>query len=400
MRILFLSRWFPYPPDNGSRIRVFNLLKHLAARHTVDLISFIGEPPTDEHLAAMRSLCRSVALVPYRPFQPGRWKALLGFFSPRPRSVIDTYNPDLQSLVERAGREGGVEVVIASEIDMAPYALAVPEVPRLLEELELTGLYENFVRQRNLWQTTRRGLAWWKTARYAAGLLRAFDGCTVVSEVERERLLTVRPGYGPIAVIPNGVDIAHHTGAFGAPEAGALIYSGALTYGANFDAMEFFLREVFPRIRADWPTAQLAITGKLNGVPVERLPACEGVTFTGYLNDIRPAVARSWVSVVPVREGGGTRLKILEALALGTPVVATRKGAEGLDLTPGRDLLIADDPAEFAAAVVRVLRDPGLRAALSENGRRAVAAKYDWPVIARRFSEFVETTAARAAIRN
>ncbi len=400
MRILFLSRWFPYPPDNGSRIRVFNLLKHLCARHTIDLISFIGEPPTDEHLSVMRSLCRSVETVPYRPFQPGRVRALLGFFSSRPRSVIDTYNREMQARVERAGRAGEAEAVIASQIDMASYALAVPGVPRIFEEVELTGLYESFYQQRNLWQKTRRGLMWWKTARYAARLLRAFAGCTVVSEAERERLRMVQPGYHPVEVIPNGVDVAHHTGAFGAPEANTLIFSGALTYSANFDAVEFFLREVLPRIRAERPTVKLAITGKLNGVPIDRLPNREGVIFTGYLNDIRPAVARSWVSVVPVLSGGGTRLKILESLALGTPVIATRKGAEGLELTPGRDLLIADDPAEFAAAVMRLLRDPGLRTALSESGRRTVAAKYDWPVIGRRFNEFVETTAARAAIRN
>ncbi len=396
MHILFLSRWFPYPPDNGSRIRIFNLLKHLSARHTIDLISFTGEPPAEEQLAVLRSLCRSVAVIRYRPFQPRRWKALLGFFSPRPRSVIDTYNPAMQALVKRAGREGEVERVIASQIDMAPYALTLPGTPRIFEELELTGLYENFIRQRSLWHRLRQGLMWRKTARYAAGLLRAFDGCTVVSEAERERVRAVRPGYRPVAVIPNGVDVAHLTGAFGAPEADTLIYSGALTYRANFEAVDFFLREVFPLIRAERPNARLAITGKLDGVPVERLPGREGVVFTGYLNDNRPAVARSWISVVPLLAGGGTRVKILESLALGTPVVATRKGAEGLELIPERDLLIADDPAAFAAAVGRVLRDPDLRAALSENGRRAVEGRYDWKVIGQHFCEFVEATAAQS----
>jgi len=398
MRVLFLSRWFPYPPDNGSRIRVFSLLKHLSARHTVDLISFTGEPLTDEQLQAMRAYCRNVAAVPYRSFQPRRWKALLGFFSPRPRSVIDTHNAGMQQRVEQAGRAGDVDVVIASQIDMAPYALPVAGVPRIFEEVELTVLYENYVKQRSPLQRLRRGLGWWKTSRYAAGLLRAFDGGTVVSEAERERIEAVLPGYQPVAVIPNGVDLAHHAGTFGAPEADTLIYSGALTYQANFDAMDFFLREVFPLIRAERPNAKIVITGKLNGVPVDRLPRPEGVIFTGYLDDVRPAVARSWVSVVPLREGGGTRLKVLEALALGTPVVATRKGAEGLDLAPGRDLVIADDPAGIAAAVVHVLRDPEWRAALSRNGRQAVAGKYDWQTIGQRFCDFVETVASRAPV--
>lgn len=398
MRVLFLSRWYPYPPDNGSRIRVFSLLKHLSARHTVDLISFTEEPLTHEQLQAMRAYCRNVAAVPYRSFQPRRWKALLGLFSPRPRSVIDTHNADMQQRVEQAGRAGDVDVVIASQIDMAPYALAVAGVPRIFEEVELTVLYENYVKQRSPLQRVRRGLGWWKTSRYVAGLLRAFDGCTVVSEAERERVGALLPGYQPVAVIPNGVDVAHPTDTFGAPEADTLIYSGALTYPANFDAMDFFLREVFPLIRAERPNVRIVITGKLNGVPVDRLPQLEGVIFSGYLDDVRPAVARSWVSVVPLREGGGTRLKVLEALALGTPVIATRKGAEGLDLVPGRDVLIADDPAEFAAAVVCVLRDPALRATLGRDGREAAAGKYNWRMIGERFCGFVETVARRASV--
>lgn len=398
MRVLFLSRWYPYPPDNGSKIRIFNLIQRLAARHTVDLVSFTEEALADEQWRAMRASCRNVVAVPYRPFQPRRWKALLGFFSPRPRSVIDTHNVEMQQQVAQAGRGGEVDVVIASEIDMAPYALAVPGVPRIFEEVELTVLYENYLKQRSPLQKARRGLGWWKTSRYAARLLRAFDGCTVVSEAERERIEAVLPGYQPVAVIPNGVDVAHHTGAFGAPEADTLIYSGALTYEANFDAMDFFLREVFPLIRAERPNARIAITGKLNGAPVDRLPRLEGVVFTGYLDDVRPAVARSWVSVVPLREGGGTRLKVLEALALGTPVVATRKGAEGLDLAPGRDLMIADDPAGIAAAVVHVLRDPEWRAVLSRNGRQAVAGKYDWQTIGQRFCDFVETVVSKATV--
>jgi glycosyltransferase involved in cell wall biosynthesis len=153
--------------------------------------------------------------------------------------------------------------------------------------------------------------------------------------------------------------------------------------------MEFFLHEIFPLIQAQRPQVKLYITGKLAGVPVDRLPRNEGVIFTGYLDDIRPRVAQSWVTIVPLQIGGGTRLKVLESLALGTPVVATGKGAEGLDLAPGRDLLIADKPADFAAAVLRLLQNPTLRETLSRNGRAAVK-KYDWQIIGQNFCNFVE----------
>ena len=393
MRCLFISRWFPYPPDNGARLRMFNLLKHLSSRYAVDLISFASEPVSDEALAAMRRYCEHVDVVRYRPFQPARWTALAGYFSSRPRSVIDTYSVEMQRRVEQAGRERAYDVVIAAQIDVAPYAMALPNVPRVFEEVEVGKFYERYVDERHPLKKLRAGLTWSKSSRYVADLLRSFDGCTVVSEQEREYVRQIAPGYQPsrVRVAPNGVDLACSTD-FGAPQADTLVYSGALTYYANWEAVEFFLREAFHRIRTERPGVQLTVTGRLDGVPVDRLPNRDGVVFTGYVDDVRPVVARSWVSIVPLLTGGGTRLKILESLALGTPVVSTSKGAEGLDLVPGRDILIADEPADFADAVLRVLRDANLRETLSRNGRRAVT-RYDWQVIGPEFCDFVEEIA-------
>jgi glycosyltransferase involved in cell wall biosynthesis len=395
MKILFISRWFPYPPDNGSKIRVFNLIKHLSSRHEVHLVSFASGTVGDGRLDAMRRYCRQVNVANYRPFQPRRLKALLGFFSWRPRSLVDIYSVEMRKLVEQAGHGRSFDVVIASQIEMAPYAMTLSGTPRILEEVELTSLYESFIKQRHPLRKSRRGLMWWKLSRYVADLLRDFDGCTVVSGYERERVLQVSPGYCPIGIVPNGVDVAYYTADFGPPEADTLVYSGALTYDANFDAVDFFLREVFPLIRARRPGVKLFVTGKVEGVPVDRLPGKNGVVFTGYLDDIRPRIARSWVNVVPLRIGGGTRLKILESLALGTPVVTTSKGAEGLDLAPGRDLLVADEPADFAAAVLHLLQDGKLREKLGRNGYQAVKTKYDWQTIGRSFCDFVEDVMVR-----
>jgi glycosyltransferase involved in cell wall biosynthesis len=218
----------------------------------------------------------------------------------------------------------------------------------------------------------------------------------VVSEIERDRLQRVSPGYRSIIVVPNGVDLdAYPVGAV-PPEPDTLIYSGSLTYSANFDAVDYFLREIYPRLLAKRPGAKFLVTGKLDGVPVERLPRYPGVTFTGYLDDVRPTLARTWASVVPLRLGGGTRLKILEAMALGTPVVATSKGAEGLAVMPGRDLLIADQPAEFAAQTLRLLGDANLRQQLSRSARQLVETQYHWSAISRQFNVFVEQLAEQA----
>jgi glycosyltransferase involved in cell wall biosynthesis len=405
MRCLFISRWFPYPPDNGSRLRVLNLIKHLSSRYTVDLISFASEPVSDEAMSAMRRYCERVDVVRYRPFQPTRWTALAGFFSSRPRSVLDTYSVEMQRCVEQAGRERAYDVVIAAQIDVAPYAMALPNVPRVFEEVEVGKFYERYVGERHPLKKLRVALTWYKTSCYVADLLRGFDGCTVVSEREREYVQQIAPGYQPtpgahdclqssrVHVVPNGVDLTCSTD-FGTPQADTLVYSGALTYYANWEAIEFFLREAFHLIQAERPGVRLTVTGRLDGVPVDRLPNRDGTVFTGYVDDVRPVVARSWVSIVPLLTGGGTRLKILESLALGTPVVSTNKGAEGLDLVPGRDILIADEPADFADAVLRVLRDANLRETLSRNGRRAVTC-YDWQVIGPGFCDFVDEIAVK-----
>jgi glycosyltransferase involved in cell wall biosynthesis len=338
----------------------------------------------------MNQYCQRVETAPYLPFHPGHTKALMGFLSRWPRSVIDTYSLGMQKLVEQAGRKRAYDLVIASQIDMAPYVLVVPNTPKILEEVELTTLYEQSVKQRSFLRRWRNKLTWWKLSHYVTFLLQTFDGCTVVSEQERRQLLGITPGYAPIGLVPNGVDVAHPPVDFGPPEADTLIYSGALTYRANFDAVEFFLREIFPLIQAERPQVKLVITGALEDVPLHRLPRSEGVVFSGYLDDIRPTVARRWVNVVPLRVGGGTRLKILESLALGTPVVATSKGAEGLDLIPEKEILIADEPADFATAVLRLLQNPTLRETLSRNGRRAVATRYDWQTIGQQFNDFIE----------
>lgn len=398
MRILFLSRWFPYPADNGSRIRIYNLLRALASRHTVDLISFAYEPVAEERLAAMHTICQQVDVVLFRDFQPSSWKALLGFFELRPRSVVDTYSPEMEDKVIETVRRGRYDVVIASEIDMAPYAANQPVPIRLLEEMEIAALWDQTAQAKSLAQRARKQLMWWKYSRYVSALLKDFQATTVVSEQERQYLVPLVPTRTHLDVIPNGVDTAFYSGRYGMPDPDTLIYSGALTYSANFDAVNYFLEEIFPLILAARPQTRFLVTGRLEGVSVQNLPRVPNLVFTGYLDDIRPTLARAWVNVVPIRRGGGTRLKILESLAIGTPVISTRKGAEGLDLQPNHDLLVTDTPAEFAQAVLRLLADAALRARLSKQGQQTVINRYDWSIIGQRLNTLLDMLSTRARL--
>lgn len=393
MRILFLSRWFPYPPDNGSRIRVYNLIKQLSQRHDITLISFVGSKPNEDQVAAMRRYCGAMYSVPHIPFQPQRLKALLGFLSSRPRSFVDTHSTEMVAMVQQISREETFDLALASQIETAPYATLIHSVPRVFEEVELTIIEEQFTSRGGL-RRLRAGLTWWKLSHFARELLHQFDACTVASKQEQTRVLELISDF-PVAIIPNGVDISFCDSHFGAAKPDTLIFSGALTYRANYDAMAFFLRQVFPLIRARRPEVKLYITGRTDGVPLERLPLGEKVVLTGYLEDVRPAVAQSQVCVVPLLTGGGTRLKILEAMALGTPVVSTTKGAEGLEATPGEDILIADEPTAFANAILRLLDDAALRTKLAANGQGLVLERYGWDQIAGKLDQLLHQVVQR-----
>jgi glycosyltransferase involved in cell wall biosynthesis len=237
----------------------------------------------------------------------------------------------------------------------------------------------------------RKILAWFKFNRYEKWLLKQFDLNLVVSKKDYDYLRHINHSHSEcIEIVPNGVDTQYHHLGCSTPESRTLVYNGALTYEANLDAMQYFLGEIFPLIIDKIPGVRLSITGSTNGVPVDALPNCEHVKFTGYLDDIRPTVASNWACVVPLRIGGGTRLKILEAMALGTPVVSTTKGAEGLALEPGKHLLIGDSPSEFAEQTIHLLQDSVLRNNLVSNGIQIVREKYDWVEIGNSFCDRLE----------
>lgn len=390
MRILVLSRWLPYPSDNGAKIRVLNILSQLGQRHQIDLLAFTA--PTDRVDARVRRAlaehCRSVKVLPYPAYRPTSTRALAALLSPRPRSFVDTYSPAMQAAASAAARE--CDLILASELDMIPYAMATPAVPALLEELEVSHYLDPVRTATSLPARIRPMLTALKLGAYLRRALPRFSACTVVSERERQNVHEMVPTYGGVSVIPNALDLSRYEGSFGQPAPNSLVFPGALTYEANRDAAAYFLGRILPLVVAVEPAVSVKITGRTTGVDLSTLPSHPAAQYTGYVPDIRPVVACSWALVVPLRVGGGTRLKVLEAMALGTPVVSTSKGAEGLDTTDGENILIADDPAAFAEKIVALLRSPELRQRLAAGGRRLVEARYDWRAVGRDLDALVE----------
>lgn len=398
MKVLYLSRWFPYPADNGAKKRIYHLIEALSKAHTVDLISFTAAPVSEENLRVLSRICRTIDPFVYRPFQPKRMSAILGAFANRPRFLVDTYRPELAALVQSKNEQTGYDLIIASELDMFPYVEAIAGPAILLEELEISQYIDRITQSTSAPASFFSRLTWWKLKTYLQALLPRAGGCTTVSAKEKQLVQQYIGKNISINVIPNGATSRPPLLNLQPPVPDTLIYAGALTYKANYDAVDFFIHNVFPRIRAKRPNVQFTVTGSLAGVDISRLTDVEGVHFAGYLDNITDAITGSWVSVVPLRVGGGTRLKILESLSLGTPVISTCKGMEGLDLVPGEEILVSDDPQEFADHVVRVLDSEALRTSLGQAGRRAVEEKYDWQKIGEVFSGYAEMLASQKTL--
>ncbi|GIK57619.1 MAG: glycosyl transferase family 1 [Chloroflexota bacterium] len=390
MRILFLSGWYPEPPNNGSKLRILNLLRGLAQHHEVTLLSFSDDAQVDVSTSELRTLCPQIEIVPANQFIAAGWRARLGFFSLTPRSVLATRSAEMEKRLAQLLANGRYDLIIASQLGPAGYSDCFQGVPALLEEVEVALLRERYTQATALQDKARHGLTWAKQKRYLKRLLADFRACTVVSEQEKALVAEVSPAYRDVTVIPNCINLAEYKAVAVKPEPNRLIFTGSFRYHANHEAMTWFLGEVFPLILAKAPDVQLTITGDHANLP---LPSLKNVTLTGFVDDVRTLIASSWLSLSPLLVGGGTRLKILEAMALHTPVVATSKGAEGLDARPGEHLLIADTPQAYAEAVLLLWRDPALRQRLADNAYQFVAEQYDCAVTIPRFLALVERVA-------
>lgn len=397
MKILFLSAWFPYPPINGAKIRIYNLIRQLAKKHEITLLAYSQTIPMrkmPEYIPELEKYCRSVKVMPARFFNPEGFPSLKSLFSPIPRFVAQTYSSDMAELIKNELNQYSFDVVIASEVSaptsIAKLASEIKGVPKILDAIEIALSKERYENQLRLQAKIRYGLTWFKLRWFTKDVLRKSDACTVPSREEKNNLQILARREYPIEVIPHALDLNQYQGDYDPPVQNSLVFTGSFTYYANLDAVKYFIDKIFPNIQKQEPTVNLKIIGALNGIEPAQFPGYEAMSFTGLLEDVRPEVAKSWLSIVPLRMGAGTRLKIVESMALGTPVVSTSKGAEGLEVTHGENILIADTPGEFSQAVLDVLNSSSLRQKLSQGGRALIAEKYNSEVAGAKFCEFME----------
>lgn len=396
MNILILAPYPPYPLRGGGALRIYHLARGLAAHHTVTLLSFAPHAQAVAMMAPIRDWCR-LATVPSPPSRSTAQRALTTLLSPQPDMALRNRSVAYAEALSRQLATERFDIVLASSIEMAGYALQAQGVgPRLVldqfnaeyllqRRAALNDLHQGLaLRPHSLVKGLYSLLQWYKLARYERSLLARFDLVTVVSEEDRAHLARLRPkAEERLAVVPNGVDTEQVApGAVRGDMGGAtMVFTGTLDYRPNIDALRWFTTEVLPLIRARKPMARLLIVGRSAGPEVRALIG-EAVELVGEVVDVAPYIDGAALYVVPMRIGGGSRLKLLEALAMAAPIVSTPMGAEGL---PGlRDhvhLLLAEQPQAFAAAALRLMAEPKLGRQLGAMGRAHVVDHYDWRTI-------------------
>ncbi len=390
MQILFLSQVLPYPLDAGPKVRSYYVLRHLAQRHSVTLATFVRDSDPPEALNHLRTVVAQVAPCPMRR---SAWRnaAAIGrsALSGEPVLMARDHVLEMSNLVRRLCAETPFDAIHADQLWMAPYALAagagVPggrARPRLvLDQHNAVYLIPGRLAAGASNPLLRFG--WRREARqmahYEARACLAFDQVVTVTEADRQALGQLySTGHQPsFRVIPICIDTRAVTPQARAAAPG-ILFLGGMHWPPNAEGLSWFAESILPAIRASEPGARLLAIGRQPPQSLQRPEVADFIEAPGYVEDTEAFWARSQVFIVPLRSGGGMRVKILDAWAQGLPVVSTTIGAEGLQYQQGENILIADTPDDFARAVVTILRDAGLAARLAAAGRLNVEQNYDW----------------------
>ena len=404
LRILFLTQILPYPPNAGPRIKTWNVLRYLVQKgHQVTLISFI-RPEEARHLQVLEKMLHKVHPVPIRRSRiRDGFHLLSSIFSGRPFLVERDRSQEMLRLVKDLIQTCEFDVIQADQLTMAQFALA--GVQRLPDNIRPTLLFdahnatwmilERMLRTAPFYLKPVVNLELKKIKKYEGDLVRLFDHTLAVTEIDRQAFLQVtgesesqKLSVTPIAVDTNDlfpVDLTQ--------DSLEILTLGTLHYPPNADGIRWFLREVYPLVRLKVPRATLTIIGKNPPADFFDLakPYGPDVKITGYVEDLLPFIKPAALMVVPVLAGGGMRVRILEALSRGIPVVTTPVGLEGIDAVNQRDVLVADSAEAFAAEVIKLLQDTGARIKLSKNGRKLAESRYDWKIALQKMDRLYET---------
>jgi glycosyltransferase involved in cell wall biosynthesis len=412
MQVLWISHAVPYPPKAGFLLRAFHLLRGVASRHTVDLIAFVQEPwlktiygDVETGLAEARrelgALCRSVHFLPIRSMAGpyGRHRtALRALLTSRSYTTTWLDQPDAVKLVQDLVAQHRYDLVHFDTIGLAPLARGIP---RQLATLGHHNIESHLFMRRS--QTERGTLQRWYFAREARLLREAereavsrFALQITCSDLDSERLREI-DSRAVIECVPNGVDCDYFTPQEAEERPNSLVFVGTLNWHPNSDAMLFLLRDVWPLLKREVSDATLDIVGANAPKELVELAArSPDVCMHGFVPDVRPYIARASVFICPIMDGGGTKLKVLDAFAMGKTVLAHPIALEGIDVTPGSDVEVATTPEQFVSLAKQLFADAQRRQSTGAKARALVEQKYSFAAIAAKLAAVFERTAAEA----
>jgi sugar transferase (PEP-CTERM/EpsH1 system associated) len=376
--VLYLVHRLPYPPDKGDRIRAFHLLRFLARRCNVHLACLADEPVPEQNIAMLRRYCAQLEIVPIGRWQR-RWRAAGSLALGRSASEGAFANAALRSRVGAWAKATAFHAVLASSSSMAPY-LRLPGLTHIPAVVDLVDL------DSQKWfdyAASSRGVQRWfyqlegtRLRQFERDIASWAHGLTLVSQAEAD-LYRRCCGDGPVQAVSNGVDLDYFAGSAPRPSA-SRVFVGALDYWPNVEGVCWFCKEVWPIIQRARPDACLELVGRQPVAAVKRLGDIAGVRVVGQVPDIRPFLTDAALVIAPLRIARGIQNKVLEAMAMARPTVASPQSLEGLNVVPGRHVICAGEREEWVSAIIDLLADPGARHQLGQAGRRFVEQHHSW----------------------
>jgi sugar transferase (PEP-CTERM/EpsH1 system associated) len=395
LRVVMVDEELPYPPTSGKRIRTLNLTLRLARRHRLTYVCHRNADADEGRQAAAFFAEQGIETVNVDRAVPTKSgprfyvRLAANLLSPLPYSVATHNSRALRQALDELARRQRVDVW---HCEWTPYAATLPTlaagrrvvIAHNVESVIWQRYHETESNPLRRWYIGRQ---WRKFQRFERRVLGAAEHTVAVSDTDAQRF---REDFGVerVDVVENGVDTAFFQPQARRREANRLLFLGSLDWRPNLDGVRMLLERVFPKVRAAEPSARLCLVGRNPPEALRRqVAALPGVELHGNVPDVRPYLADCSLLVVPLRIGGGSRLKILEALASGTPVVSTQLGAEGLRLEAGQDLTVVEDIDDLAGALVTAIRHPEIVQAQAERGREKVLEQYDWDRLAERLEQ-------------
>lgn len=392
-----ITHFIPYPPHGGSIQRNYNLLKEISRYHEIYYLTFTQKvlmPDEDllkRSLEELNRFCKAVKVfkIP-TDYSKFRWYSLLlrNLFSLTPYSVWKFKSEAMKEEIINITKEINFDILYIDTIALAQYEKTAPSLLKVMNHhnVESSLLLRRSANEKNPLKRLYIYLQGRKLKRYEKIMTSRFDLNIMVSKLDKIEMQQYAGGT-QFDVITNGTDIEYFKPEDKIP-AKELIFAGGMTWYPNKDAMIYFCKEIFPLIQKKDPDVIMNVIGSHPPAEIVKMSKTNrAIAIHGFVDDVRPYLSRSAVYVVPIRVGGGTRLKILDAFAAGKAVVSTSIGYEGIDVTPGENILTGDSPEEFAEQVSKVLNDEPLRKKLEVNARKTAVEKYSWQIIGKTLNE-------------